>query len=63
MAFDIDCDQIPSESYNAIMDQGRDAYSKGASLNDNPHIDAESRAAWSEGWQWGSYYAQNKPKH
>ena len=60
---DIDCDQIPPKSYSAIMVQGREDYSKGVSLNGNPHIDAESRAAWSEGWQWGSYHAQNEPKH
>lgn len=60
---DIDCNQIPPKIYNAIMAQGSEDYSKGVSLNDNPHIDAESRAAWTEGWQWGLYHAQNEPKH
>lgn len=60
MAIDIDCDQMPPKAYSAIMAQGKRDFSNGVQLKDNPHLDPESRAAWSEGWQWGSYHFQNK---
>lgn len=53
MALDIGCDQIPPLAYLSIMAQGRKDFSDGVQLKDNPHLDSESRAAWSEGWQWG----------
>lgn len=57
---DIDCDQIPPQAYSAIMTQGEQDFSNGVLLEDNPHLDPESRAAWSEGWQWGAYRSQKE---
>ncbi|WP_261854722.1 hypothetical protein [Vibrio spartinae] len=42
------------------MAQGRKDFSDGVQLKDNPHLDPESRAAWFEGWQWGSHYSKKK---
>lgn len=63
LSTDFEEDNLSPADYNMLMKQGGEAFKSGSPLDQNPHIDDESRAAWAEGWQWEAYRTQEEAKH
>ncbi|EGR0523750.1 hypothetical protein FG062_02390 [Vibrio cholerae] len=60
---ELEIDQLSGAEYNKLMQQGGDAFKSCIPLDQNPHLDGESRAAWFEGWQWQAYHSDQEVKH